>query len=85
MIPHISLDLDSELVFDKYETMNKKIITQSERTAKFNEWLITQSMPPFKNKVDRQKWWIGKVIEYDKLLYSDGWDIIPDFYIDSDD
>lgn len=62
--------------------MAKKIITQAERTTLFNEWLVTQSMPDLKTKEDRQRWWINKVIEHDKMI-SEDYDIVPGFYVDS--
>jgi len=62
--------------------MAKKIITQAERTKMFNEWLQTQSMPDFDELIERQRWWVNKVIEYDKLLDQD-YDIVPGFYVDS--
>lgn len=55
--------------------MEKKIITQSEFTSLFNEWLKSQTMPDFKETIDRKKWWIGKIIEFDKLT-KDEYDVI---------
>ena len=62
--------------------MGKKIITQAERTTLFNEWLQTQPMPEFKAKEERQRWWVNKVIEHDKMV-SETFDIVPGFYVDS--
>lgn len=51
--------------------MEKKVITQTEKTTRFNEWLKTQPMPNFEQKVDRQRWWCNKVVEFDKLIDKD--------------
>ena len=55
--------------------MEKKIITQTELTNKLNEWLKTQPMPEYETNLERQKWWISKVIEFDKLT-KDEYDIV---------
>lgn len=47
--------------------MAKKTITQTERTAMFNEWLKTQHMPEYEEVKERQRWWVNKVVEFDKL------------------
>lgn len=60
-----------------------KIITQAERTKMFNEWLETQPMPECKTMEDRQRWWVNKCIEHDKMI-SKEYDIIPGFYVDAD-
>ncbi len=62
--------------------MEKKIITQAERTKMFNEWLSNQPMPELATKEERQRWWINKVIEFDKIT-SDDFDIVPGFYVDA--
>lgn len=49
--------------------MEKKLITESERTTLFNEWLKTQPMPNFSTIEERKKWWVYKVIEFDKLTH----------------
>jgi len=58
--------------------MEKKLITQAERTKLFNEWLEQQEIPKFDTVVERKKWWCQKVVEYDKM-FSAEFDIIPDF------
>lgn len=62
--------------------MAKKIITQAERTTMFNEWLANQPMPKLETKEDRQRWWVNKVIEHDKLTQEE-YDIVPGFYVDA--
>ena len=62
--------------------MAKKIITQAEQTTRFNEWLTAQKMPHFDEVVDRQRWWVNKVIEFDKLTANE-YDVCPGFYVDS--
>ncbi len=62
--------------------MEKKIITQAERTTMFNEWLATQPMPELNSKEDRQRWWVNKVIEHDKMVSSE-YDIVAGFYVDA--
>ena len=47
--------------------MEKKVITPAERTNLFNEWLLTQDMPEYKELIDRQRWWVNKVVEFDKM------------------
>lgn len=47
--------------------MEKKVITPAERSTMFNEWLKTQSMPDFKETVERQRWWVNKVVEFDRM------------------
>ena len=64
--------------------MAKKIITQAERTRIFNEWLNTQPMPKFNTLIDRQRWWVGKCIEHDKLI-SEEYDIVAGFDDDKKD
>lgn len=61
--------------------MEKKIITEAERTTMFNEWLATQPMPELKTLEERQRWWINKVIAFDKSLQD--YDVVPGFYVDS--
>ncbi len=51
--------------------MEKKIITQAERTTMFNEWLATQYMPEFNSDEERKRWWIYKVIAFDKMTASE--------------
>lgn len=63
--------------------MTKKIITQSERTTLFNEWLKDQPMPKLNELVERQRWWVNKVLEHDKLIHQE-YDIVPGFYVDGD-
>ena len=54
--------------------MEKKVITPSERTTRFNKWLLTQDMPKFEELTDRQRWWVNKVVEFDKIT-ADKYDI----------
>ena len=49
----------------------KKVITETEKSTLFNEWLKEQSMPDFKTKEERQRWWVDKVIEFDQLTKDD--------------
>lgn len=63
--------------------MEKKIITQAQRTKMFNEWLLTQEMPNYEHLIERQRWWVNKCIEHDKLLHNEGYDIVPGFYVDN--
>lgn len=63
--------------------MTQKILTEAERTTKFNEWLSTQPIPKHKNIEERQRWWVNKVIEFDKMLDKDGWNIVPGFYVNN--
>jgi len=60
----------------------KKVITQAERTTLFNKWLATQPMPEYKTLEERQRWWVNKVIEHDKMV-SQEYDIVAGFYVDS--
>lgn len=55
--------------------MEKKIITPTEKTTLFNEWLKTQTMPEYKELKERQKWWVNKAIEFDKIT-AEKYDII---------
>lgn len=63
--------------------MEKKIITQAEQTTRFNEWLRTQEMPEFEEPLDRQRWWVNKVIEFDKITAKE-YDVCAGFWVDSD-
>ena len=60
-----------------------EIITQAERTRRFNEWLRTQTMPEFEELVERQRWWVHRVVEFDKILTAQDIDIVPGFYVDT--
>jgi hypothetical protein len=61
---------------------NKKpTITQAEKTTRFNEWLKTQPMPKCKEVEDRQRWWVGKVIEFDGLIEEE-YNIVSGFWVD---
>ena len=61
--------------------MEKKIITQAQRTTLFNEWLSNQSTPRFESTIDRQRWWVQKCIEHDRIICNE-YDIVPDLYTD---
>ena len=63
--------------------MGKKIITQAERSTLFNQWLNQQSMPQFKNDVERQKWWAVKCVEHDRIINQE-YDILPNFYVENE-
>lgn len=63
--------------------MEKKIITQAEQTTRFNEWLATQEIPEFKEIIERQRWWVKKVMEFDKIT-AEEYDVCAGFYVDSD-
>ena len=58
--------------------MEKKIISEAERTTMFNQWLATQEMPAYNSLKERQQWWIRKVIEFDKSFLKD-YDVIPGY------
>ena len=55
-----------------------KIMTLTEKTTRFNEWLATQPLPEFETKIERQKWWTSKVIEFDQIINSEEWIIVDD-------
>lgn len=63
--------------------MEKKTITQAEQTTRFNEWIRTQKMPKFDETIERQRWWVNKVIEFDKMTAKE-YDVCAGFYVDSD-
>lgn len=62
--------------------MEKKMITRAEKTNMFNEWLLTQEMPNFKETVDRRRWWVNKVVEFDKMNTQE-YDVCDELYNDS--
>ena len=62
--------------------MEKKVITPAERTTMFNEWLKTQNMPDFEETVDRQRWWVNKVVEFDRMNTLE-YDVCAELYDDS--
>lgn len=62
--------------------MEKKTITRAEKTNMFNEWLLTQEMPNFKETVDRRRWWVNKVVEFDKMNTQE-YDVCDELYNDS--
>ena len=59
----------------------KKVITQAEQTTRFNEWLKTQKMPEFDEVIERQRWWVYKVIEFDKIT-SQEYNVCAGFWVD---
>ena len=61
--------------------MDKKMITRAEKTNMFNEWLLTQEMPNFKETVDRQRWWVNKVVEFDRMNTLE-YDVCAEIYVD---
>ena len=61
--------------------MEKKVITQAEQTTRFNEWILTQEMPDFEEKIERQRWWVKKVMEFDKLTAQE-YDVCAGFWVD---
>ncbi len=62
--------------------MEKRTITQAEQTIRFNEWLQTQPIPKLETKEERQRWWVNKVIEFDKIT-AEEYDVCAGFYVDS--
>ena len=61
--------------------MEKKTITQAEQTTRFNEWLRTHEMPEFEETIDRQRWWVNKVVEFDKITYQE-YEVCAGFWVD---
>ena len=61
--------------------MEKKTITQAEQTTRFNEWILTQEMPNYEEKIERQRWWVKKVMEFDKLTAQE-YDVCAGFWVD---
>ena len=61
--------------------MEKKTITQAEQTTRFNEWIRTQEMPEFDEVIERQRWWVHKVIEFDKITAQE-YDVCAGFWVD---
>jgi len=61
--------------------MEKKTITQAEQTTRFNEWIRTQNMPEFDEVIERQRWWVHKVIEFDKIT-AEEYDVCAGFWVD---
>lgn len=62
--------------------MEKKLITPTEKTTMFNEWLKTQEMPDYEQQLERQRWWVNKVLEFDKMTAQE-YDICVESWVDS--
>jgi len=62
--------------------MEKKVITQAEQTTRFNKWLKTQEMLEYKELEERQRWWVNKVMEFDKMTAKE-YDVCAGFHVDS--